>query len=131
MSANNLKRIVNTLELEPYRDGYTHPGEYLLQDLEEVDILQLQLMNLPEGIEADLIRLLGRSNKLLLKNRLDLCHFYSKINNIDIHDAIITAIENWGDKEFLEFLDYFIYFETFENIEDYAKKVKEDLLCHK
>lgn len=104
----------------PVEDGKEHPAEKVMRSL------------LEEGVDldpmlhySDVIRILGRL-EVMPSFRKKIVEKGISSPNLEIRDATIEAIEQWGDVSFVALLNTYVDKEA-SYLTDYARTVAEDL----
>lgn len=126
----DLEKVIESIKEKSVENGYTHFGETLLSeyflfnpDFED-DLIEILFSEAYKGYSADILRLLARMPPDNIEFRVDIVSRAIKSENVDMRDASVYAIENWGNKECVAILKD--YRDEVRWLQEYARMVYQD-----
>ena len=130
-----IARIMGALEAEPFEDGFHHPAEVPLREWLEKDPSQVEawLFTLLRGgaeggVVAPILRCFGRVAEGRTRTRgLEVLRPALEHEDLEVRDAAVVVLENWGGKEAIRLLEDRRAVEPVDWLRDYIVEVLEDL----
>jgi len=129
-----LDKLLEAFETDPLEDGTNHPAEQIIrkalrfsEDRQIFDWFKNFSLDIEHpSFAASVLRCLGRQeNPGTSSWRAELVHRGLTVDNVEIRDAAVQAVESWGDPELANILK--LHHETEPWLREYILDVINDL----